>query len=123
MANVDAIMYQLIDQINKKPEWRPIYDALTMLARNQDQVRDRTGGDFDNTAINTSKIASNTENITLNAAAIAENALNISDNTARIEVNESNIEYLEYQVQSLISRNRLLEQLIYELTERYDSGT
>ena len=32
MANVDSIMFQLIDEVNKTPEWRPIYDALMAIA-------------------------------------------------------------------------------------------
>ena len=116
MASVDSIMYQLIDQINKNPQWRPIYDAMVMLARNQDQVRDRTGGELDNTSINTAKIADNSNNITLNAANIAQNTAVIAENTAAIEDIESRISTLSH-------RNRLLEQLIYELMERHDSGT
>ena len=47
MANVDSIMFQLIDEVNKNPEWRPIYDALMAIALPADQTRTRTGGDTD----------------------------------------------------------------------------
>lgn len=45
--SVDSIMFQLIAEVNKNPEWRVIYDALMAIARPTDQLRDRTGGGID----------------------------------------------------------------------------
>lgn len=47
---VDSIMFQLIAEVNKNPEWRVIYDALMAIARPADQTRTRTGGDVDQIA-------------------------------------------------------------------------
>ena len=126
MANIDSIMFQLIDEVNKNPEWRPIYDALQNIALIIDQTRTRTGGDTDLIADTESSVTS-------------QDGGNRSYRVFRDEIDELHGALVEAQKKSRRLESRVFElsevilnhnshsrrneQLIAELTERLDSGT
>lgn len=129
-VSIDAVLFQLINEVNKKPEWKPIYEALNMLASSIDQTRERVGGDTDivsTISVDLTGIQSEIDDaqddiLDLTASIDATNTL-VATITAELEELTDELNNARSYLATILAKAQTAQQDIIELTERYDSGT